>query len=724
MNIEHDNELVSQVKSWYDIESFGANKQVDSRSAADARAHEILESTTIHNGLRCDVGMLWAADDTQFPNNYFSSLVQLKSLEKRLAKDEDLREKYTSTIKEDLNKGYVIEVPDSHKVENRSDKEWYLPHHPVFSPNKPGKVRRVLNGAAKFHGASLNKSLLTGPDLLQNLSYVLLRFGQHPYAVSADIEGMFLQVGVLPSDQPSLRFLWREDPTTNVVVYQYTRHIFGAKDSPTCANNALQRTVRDNAKFYPEAAKAVLENFYMDDYLDSVESPEKAINRSKESVHLSHLGGFKLTKFVSNVPNHADRIDGSPQSAEPKVIVSCQEDSSHVLGLKWDHTNDTSVVSRGTSCAITKSLTQRLVLSLVSKAFDPIGLVAPFTVGARLLLKDIWRVTRQQWDDDLPQDIVQRFLVWSADLPKLENIEIPRSYFSGPFDNIELHMFGDSSQDIFSAVAFLRARVTTPTGKIKTELAFVLGKARVAPMKVMTVPKLESQAALLAARLKNEIIQALTVTVNQVLMWTDSTTVLQWINSYEKQPIFVVNRICEILEYTSVDQWNHVATKDNPADAGTRRMSAEVLQLSSWVNGPHFLTNSSFPLVPNKEVIINIKLGVNQAVIIEDTVSLATSVKNRQLRFRRYSHLISLVLIKSTCALPYTFSGFCRNMPATVTPMVSLLTLLSLRKPSVPYSTWCKESLLKPKEKIFLTKNSLNGVAELLHIHRLLVQMG
>ena len=209
VNIEHDNELVSQVKSWYDIESFGANKQVDSGSAADARAHEILESTTIHNGLRYDVGMLWALDNTQLPNNYFSSLVQLKSLEKRLAKDEDLRDKYTSTIKEDLNKGYVIEVPDAHKIENRSDKEWYLPHHPVLNPNKPGKVRRVLNGAANFHGASLNKSLLTGPDLLQNLIYVLLCFRQHPYAVSANIEGMFLQVGVLSSDQPSLRFLWR-----------------------------------------------------------------------------------------------------------------------------------------------------------------------------------------------------------------------------------------------------------------------------------------------------------------------------------------------------------------------------------------------------------------------------------------------------------------------------------------------------------------------------------
>ena len=397
---------------------------------------------------------------------------------------------------------------------------------------------------------------------------------------------------------------------------------------PTCAIYALQRTARDNAKFYPEATKAVFENFYMDDYLDSVESPERAINRWKELVHL-HLGGFKLTNSVSNVPNLAERIDGSPQSTEPKVIVSCQEDSSHLLGLKWDHTNDTLVVSRGTSCAITKSLTQRLVLSLVSKVFDPIGLVAPFTVDARLLLKDIWRVTGQQWNDELPLDMVQRFLVWSADLPKLKNIKIFRSYFSGPFDNVELHMFGDSSQDNFSAVAFLPDQVTTPTGKIKTEVAFVLGKARMATMKVMTVPKLELQAALLAARLKREISQALTATVNQVFMWADSTTVLQWINSNEKQLNFVANRVCEILEYTSDDQWNHVATKDNPADAGTRRMSAEILQLSSWVKGPRFLTSSRFPFIPNKDVINNIKLGVNQAVTIEDTVSLTTSVKKQ-----------------------------------------------------------------------------------------------
>ena len=123
MNIEHDNELASQVMSPFDIELFEASMQVEPRSAADARAHKILENTTVHNGLRYNVGMLWAADNVNLPNNYFSFLVQLKYLEKRLVKDEDLREKYTGSIMEDLVKGYAIEVPDAYKAEKRSDKE-------------------------------------------------------------------------------------------------------------------------------------------------------------------------------------------------------------------------------------------------------------------------------------------------------------------------------------------------------------------------------------------------------------------------------------------------------------------------------------------------------------------------------------------------------------------------------------------------------------------------
>ena len=132
-------------------------------------------------------------------------------------------------------------------------------------PHKPGKIRRVLNGAANFHGQSLNSALLARPDLLQILYHILFRFRQYPFAVSADVEEMFLQVGVIPRDRPSLRFLGREHPAAEVAVFEYVWHIFGSKDSPTCAHYALKRTAIDNQANFPDAARSVHNIFYVDD---------------------------------------------------------------------------------------------------------------------------------------------------------------------------------------------------------------------------------------------------------------------------------------------------------------------------------------------------------------------------------------------------------------------------------------------------------------------------
>ena len=104
-------------------------------------------------------------------------------------------------------KGLTERIKDAPKVESGSESKWNVPHHQVFIPNKLGNIYRFLNGAAKLHGAIFDRSLLTGSDLLQKLIYVLLRFKKHPFAESADFEGMF-QVVLLPCDQPSLRFSW------------------------------------------------------------------------------------------------------------------------------------------------------------------------------------------------------------------------------------------------------------------------------------------------------------------------------------------------------------------------------------------------------------------------------------------------------------------------------------------------------------------------------------
>ncbi|XP_063728802.1 uncharacterized protein LOC134856460 [Symsagittifera roscoffensis] len=179
-----------------------------------------------------------------------------------------------------------------------------------------------------------------------------------------------------------------------------------------------------------------------------------------------------------------------------------------------------------------------------------------------------------------------------------------RSYFSAPVDWVELHMFADSSEEVFCAVAYLRARVKT---SLETQVAFVFGKARVAPMKALSIPKLELPAALLPTRLKEDILKALTIPVSNTFMWTDRTTVLHWLNSGSKQPTFVANRIGEILESTTVDQWFHVLSGDNPADTGTRGFT--VLKTSSWVNGPSLLKNGEGHFKPSVEVLTKIRLA-------------------------------------------------------------------------------------------------------------------
>ena len=195
----------------------------------------------------------------------------------------------------------------------------------------------------------------------------------------------------------------------------------------------------------------------MDDYLDLFENVTHAIKISGNLVSLLKLGGFNLTKFVSNADEIVSAMnpeDCETSSSPINKICNGAEKSSHVLGLKWDHVKDTLVVSRGVDRPLDKAITQRTVLSFVSSVCDPVGLVAPNTVRARLLLKDIWKISGQSWDDELPEDIRDKLLESHSGLPLLRQLTILRCYFTEPVDQIELHMFGDSSQDVFCAVGF------------------------------------------------------------------------------------------------------------------------------------------------------------------------------------------------------------------------------------------------------------------------------
>ena len=227
-------------------------------------------------------------------DNFAIAKAQLGSLQKRLTKDRYLLDSYNKSSATDIEKCYVKPVVF---MNPQLTNVWYLPHHPVVNPNKPGKVRRVANAASMFQGISLNSCLEAGPDLL-NMFGLLLRFREQPVAVSADIEGMFMQIGIKESDQNDLRFLW--NTAKGIKQYQYTRLIFGAKYSPSIAIFALNQTAKDFAASDRKTAELINRSFYMDDFVHSFESIEIAQTSSLKVKTVLNKGGFKLTKLCYN----------------------------------------------------------------------------------------------------------------------------------------------------------------------------------------------------------------------------------------------------------------------------------------------------------------------------------------------------------------------------------------------------------------------------------------
>ena len=269
--------LANQMKKWWDMETYASVCDVSGRSKEEKRALSILERTTKHNGERYEVGLMWADDNPDLPNNYYSAYQQFLSMEKRLEKDLELKEAYKATIEKDLENHFFRNLDQEEVSSTENDMQWYLPHHPVKHPHKPGKVRRVCNAASKFRGVSLNDKLLSGPDLLRNLVGIVFRFREHLIAITADIESMFLQVAVPKEECRVLRFLWRDKPEDNIGIFEYNSHVFGAKSSPTCANYGFQQGGRDNKREFPVAAATIDRNFYMDDLVKIVDTPQEAI---------------------------------------------------------------------------------------------------------------------------------------------------------------------------------------------------------------------------------------------------------------------------------------------------------------------------------------------------------------------------------------------------------------------------------------------------------------
>ena len=255
------------------------------------------ESVTLKDG-HYEVALPWKKTTPKLPNNRAMAERRLKFLKKRLDKDPQLLKNYSNYIDDLVKKGYARKIPEE-RLTPKNGNVWYLPHHPVFHPQKPGKTRVVFDCSAKFEGTSLNDELLQGPDLTNSLTSVLTRFRQSPVAFMADIEAMFNQVRTPLEDCDVLRFLWSPngDTSINPEEFQMTVHLFDGISSSSCANFALKRTAEDNREnFDAETINTLERNFYVDDCLKSVEDEETGINLASNLYELLQKGWLSFNE--------------------------------------------------------------------------------------------------------------------------------------------------------------------------------------------------------------------------------------------------------------------------------------------------------------------------------------------------------------------------------------------------------------------------------------------
>ena len=260
--------LESQQKNYMNmdfVEKSSDNNQLP--SVEDEKFMKLMEERTQLRDNHYVVPRPFRNETVDMPDNYQQAVMFAHQLHRRLTKDNQLHEEYTNFMEKLISKGYAEPVT-SQEMERNDGKCWYIPHHPVRHPQN-GTIRVVFNCPASYQGTSLNNILLQGPDLINQLVGILLRWRKDYIAVMADIEAMFQQVHIPPDDRNMLRFLWwpKGDLSRSPEVHRMKVHIFGAISSPSCANYALRRCASDHAGEYePELTDAVSHDFYVDDF--------------------------------------------------------------------------------------------------------------------------------------------------------------------------------------------------------------------------------------------------------------------------------------------------------------------------------------------------------------------------------------------------------------------------------------------------------------------------
>ena len=431
---------------------------------------------------------------------------------------------YRTQIDEYINLGFAKKL-NANETEKISPITNYMPHHGVIHIHKPGKVRVVFNASAESQGTSLNKNLLTGVDYLNNLTDVLTKFRTGKYAVTGDIEKMFHQIDVDDKDIDALRFVWRNNPEEEISDHAMLRHIMGKVDSVCIANWCVKKSAE---KSPPKIKSTVNKNFYMDDFLKSLSNENDLIKLVSGVIATLKSCSFRLTKFVSNSVKVLEHLPVTEISPKYVKLDLNSLTSDRALGLIWSIENDTFTFK-----PVSKVLpnTKRGILSIVSSTFDPLGILTPSLIEAKYIIQQLWK-EKIDWDENIPQNLEQRWELWKQEMNNISTISIPRWFgFDKTNSNtIELNVFSDASKIAYGAVAYLKC---IEQNQDQNRICFLLSKSRLAPIKDkhLTIPKLELQAAVLATRLKTVILDQLEFEVDKTYLWTDSKITLHYIQN-------------------------------------------------------------------------------------------------------------------------------------------------------------------------------------------------
>ncbi|XP_072177022.1 uncharacterized protein [Diadema setosum] len=386
-------------------------------------------------------------------------------------------------------------------------------------------------------------------------------------------------------------------------------HLFGATSSPSCSNYALKRIAKDNQGCAREAVLDAIENdFYVDDFLKSVPTQEEGITLVKEMKQVLAEGGFKLTKWSSNNREVLNSIPKEDHAVEIKDLDLKKEilPTERALDVQWDPEKDRLGFKLKEK---SRKATRRNILSVMSSVYDPFGIAAPYVLKAKMILQELCQA-KLDWDQSIPEKQRKEWEHWMDELHNLEQVKIdrclkPKNF--GKVTNAHLHHFADSSKNGYGVVTYLR-QINEDD---EVHVAYVAGKARVAPLKPHTIVKMELTAATLAVKQDTMIRREMKMDMDQSVFWTDSQTVLKYIsNETARYPVFVTNRLSIIRDGSEVIQWKYIPTKLNPADHASRGLDAsELTKKKEWLEGPEFLKESEEMWPSDVKVTVDEKDG-------------------------------------------------------------------------------------------------------------------